>query len=181
MSMGFSINGPCLVKVKGRSNSLITSLSDLGLAESEIRVLPRMKHQGIKVDCTGSEVDVDEQWMFADALIKMKLVYFDREVMDNVMLMGMGQSAFTGMAEAGTLMGGGAAADSDVKYLSLSLLSPVGNKPWHFPHVRLTDQLEVPLGTKRSVWDVTFRAVPYGPFADGRFFQIALWDYSPDT
>lgn len=205
MARDFIINGETLVKVKGMGalsqDPTVVSpqpkLWELGLAADDVRVIPRFHHKDVMVDDFGPEVPAEVIWMLAEVGITMTLVHYDRGVLDRCLAESMGGWA-TGVQEAGTLtgmgtlMGGGRPRFSEnCHFISLNLLSPVLAQPWRFPTAYLAGlPAEVPLGTKRSLVRLNWRAVPYRPFfttADGTTTQeiksagAVLWDREADT
>jgi len=177
-----------MVGVKSRSDSGIASLTNLGLADTGIRISINTRFDDIMVDAWGQEIPIDVQWMLADANISMTLVHFDRAVLDVCMAlsMGGGSIAIGQVARAGQRLGQGLSRFTiGNNLIGLNLSSPVGNKPWRFWYTYLTGPaVEFPLGTKRSIVTLNWRAIPYttDPFNGGTGAQGSqLWDYSQDT
>ena len=194
MARDFFINGECLVRVKGNVNTTISSLSELGLSEDPIVVTPDLKHTDLNLDAWGSEVPADVQFKLAAVTVRMKLIHFDRAVLDTCLIesmAGAGNIAGAGLigmlARAGRRMGGGNARfAANNHFIGLNLTSPSeANKPWRFYSAYLTGPpMEMPLGTEKSVVALNWRVIPYtqdpwggGTGADG----VRLWDHSQDT
>lgn len=193
MARDLYINGETLVKVKGMEGSPIEDLSELGLAEGPIRVLPRFAHRDWFVDDFGTEVPAEVFTRLADATILMTLVHYDDAVLEACVIESLGGSADGAQWLHGTLAGAGIPlggnnvrfADGN-HYVDLNLLSPVANYPWRFYQCHLLGPPhEVPLGTKRSAVRLAWRAVPYVATLTGsgelRSAGAVLWDHVLDT
>lgn len=191
MARDFFINGESMVYVKGRADSLIGSLTELGLTEGPIRLSINFKQKDISVDAWGDEVPVDIQMKLAWVDISMNLAHFERSVLDVCILEGLGGAPVLGtMAHAGARMGNGlprfaAGGVNGNHFIGLNIASPVGNKPWCFLYSHLATQpMEFPLGTERSVVQVRWRAVPYttDPWGTGLgAYGTGLWTHVLDT
>lgn len=164
MARDFYVNGECLVLVKGRTDSSISSLSQLGLAADPVRVTPVFRHQDINVDAWG-QAPADVQWMLAEMMVSMTMIHFDRTVLNTciALSMGGGQPAVGQMARAGTRLGGGVTRFMPGNnYIGLQLTSPVGGIPWQFFFTYLMDPpVEFPLGTEKSLLPLRWRVIPY--------------------
>ena len=179
-------NGPTLVKVKGHAGSQIATLLDLGTSEDQVTWSPRFYHDPVIVGGTyGPSVPVDFQFMLADAIITMNLVYYDQAILEACIQESCaGGSAVGTMPRAGTLMGGQIARfTSGNHFIGLNLTSPVESKPYRFLAAYLTGQpLNYPIGPKRSVVQLNWHAIPY---PEGNIFSgsagIKLWDNTLDT
>ena len=186
MARDYFINGECLVRVKGATNSTIANLSELGLADNPIRVSYEFKHSDIKVDAWGS-VPPESQFMLAVANVSMTLVHIDRTVLDECVRLSMGGGSAVGVfPRAGTRMGGGGARFATTNNLiGLNLTSPVGSKPYRFLYSYLSaPPLEIPLGVEKSIFTLQWRVIPYtiDPWNNGLGAAgTALWDHTADT
>lgn len=168
MARNYFINGPALVSVDG---------AELGLSDSPIQVSVNMRHLDITVNAFGSEggtVPPEIHSMLADCTISMSLVHIDRAVLDTAMAKSMGGTTAGTLAKAGTLMG------ANSKFMSLSIKSPDGAKPWRFPSAYLAASFSIGLGVERSIHQLAWRALAYqaDPYGGGTGAQGAiLWDY----
>jgi len=191
MARDFFINGESLVLVLGAPATGIGTLQQLGLAVGDVTITPNFKHLDINVDAWG-EAPADVQWMLADVTIAMTLVHFDRTVLDTVLAlsMGGGQSAVGQMARAGRRLGSNTASlVNGNSYIRLNIASPIGQKPWRFFSSYLQGPgMEMPLGTKRSLMQLNWRAVPFttdpAQVNAGFIFgatNYPLWDHALDT
>jgi hypothetical protein len=176
-----------MVTVKGRSDSAIAAVSQLGLADSPITITPTFKFKDVNVDAWGM-APAEVQWMLAEAAISMRLINFDRAVLDAcvALSMGGGQPSVGQMARAGTLMGGNVPLFSPGNnYITLNILSPVDGKPWRFFTSYLAERpMEYPLGTEKSIVQLTWRAIPWtlDPWNGGLgATNVALWDNTVQT
>lgn len=180
--------------MKSRSDSAIATTTALGLSDVGIRITLNTRYDDIMVDAWGQEVPVDVQTMLSDAQINMTLVHFDRGVLDVVLALSMGGGGISigQVVSAGQRLGQGLPIFSPGNSLiSLNLTSPVGNKPFLFPTTYLTGPgMEYPIGTKRSIVNLNWRALPYAfptqanggiadPYNGGLGSQgVPLWQYA---
>lgn len=185
MARDYFINGPAMVTVKGNVNSSIANVQQLGLSQDPIRLSPRFNHMDIKVDAWAS-MPPEQQYMLADVSISMNLVHVDVPFLQTCMNLSMGGTSTYGtLVGAGTRMGGNTGRFTATwNYISLCILSPVGNLPYRFYNCYLTGQpLEIPVGVERSVFNLNWRAVPYftDPWNNGQGSNgVVLWDNTAD-
>lgn len=187
MARDYFLNGETLVKVKG-SVAGIQNLAELGLAIDTIVITPNFRHKDIRIDDFGPDIPAEVLWHLSDARIRMTLVHFDRNVLDSCLISSMaganGGTIPGTFSSCGTPMGGGVALFAvNNFYISLNLLSPVGNKPWRFRTTYLTNPpIEHPLGTGHSLVVLNWRAVPY-PISSIELISkgTILWDHTLDT
>ena len=191
MARDFFISGECLVTVKGRSDSAIAALSQLGLPLADIRVTPNFRHRDINVDAWG-EAPADVQWLLADLNVRMALLHIDRAVLDVCLSlsMGGGQALVGQFARAGTRLGNNLPRFAPGNnYIGLNLSSPIAGKPWRFGFAYLTGPpMEFPLGVEKSVVTLNWRVVPYTQDPAGIIAGLifgangyALWDHINDN
>lgn len=186
MPLAIFENGPTIVQVKGHAGTSISSLTTLGNAEGQVTWSPRFYHDDVIVGGTyGPNVPVDCQFMLADALITMDLVYYDQDALDAcIQESNAGATAFGTMPRAGTLMGGQFTRfTSGNHFIGLNLTSPVESKPMRFLAAYLTGQpLNYPIGPARSIVHLNWRAIPYpaGNILSGSA-TISLFDRTLDT
>lgn len=197
MSRDFFINGESMILVKGRSDSAISVATQLGLADSPIRLTPELRRKDLHVDAWGSELPADVQIFLAAVTVRINFIHFDRSILDTCIGLSMG-GVTTGsvgqLTRAGTRMGGGLPRFAvGNNYIGLNITSPVGNKPWRFYYAYLADTpFEFPLGTDASVVSTTWRVVPYtqDPWGGGSGENTVagtgaagyiLWDYLQDS
>ncbi len=159
------VNGETLVLVKGRSDSPIANLAQLGLCDSPIELSPDFNHLDVIVDAWG-RAPADIQFMNATFGVRMTLVHFDPTVLAACVSLAMGGvQAFGQTARAGTLMGGqNARFAPGNNYIGLNLTSPVAALPWCFYYSYLDRPPFVwPIGTERSLVTLNWRIVPFTP------------------
>lgn len=163
MSRVVYVNGETMVYVKGNTASPIANISELGLAESPIRVTLDSRYLDVQVDAWGGEIPIDVQNRLSAINVSMSLVHFDPAVLEACVEESMGASTFGVLARAGNLMGGNAPRFNPLNhYIGLNLASPVGLRPWRFYFAYLVGPpMDWPLGTERSVVTLNWRAVPY--------------------
>lgn len=179
------------MSVKGNTSSAIPSLTQFGLSEGPIRVIPEFRHRDITLDAWGGEVAAETQFMLAAVTVSMNLIHFDRSVLDTVLLESMGGAPAIGqLARAGSRLGNnlprfGAAGGLANHFMGLNIASPIANKTWRFFFSYLTQTpMEFPLGTEKSVVQLNWRVIPYtqDPWNNGLGAQGALlFDYGQDS
>lgn len=190
MARDFTIAGESLVLVKGNVNTLMSSVTQLGLPAAPIRVRPEFRHKDLKVDAWG-EAPPEIQFMLAWVNITMDLIHVDMNVLDAVLQESMGGAAAIGqLTRAGTRMGGGGARFSPTyHFVGLNIAAPVSARPWRFLHSYLTGPpIEHPVGTEASVITCNWRAIPYisdpanivGGIITGAT-NVPLWDHVLDN
>lgn len=185
MARDFQIFTEALVRVRGGAHlsGVMSTVTDLGLAEKPITIRPNWVHRDIHYDDFGPNVPPEVMWMLADVQISMRLVHYDQLILDTCMIEAeAGGSAFSAaavaaatrfagtLAPAGSLMGNNLPLfASGNHYISMSIvpaIGPLGNQlPYRFPSCYLTGPAVVlPLGTEKTLAEVTWRAIPYTPY-----------------
>lgn len=166
MSRDFYINGETMVSVKGRSDSAIGSIQQLGLCADQIRVVPQWRHLEIEVNAWAGVPEA--QFMMAYADIAMNLVHFDPIILETCIQESMGGAPAIGaMAHAGARLGNGQPRFAPGiltgnHLIGLNLSSPVAGLPWRFFYTFLSSPpVDWPLGAERSVVHLNWRAIPY--------------------
>jgi len=194
MARDIIVNGEALIRVRfgaqlpaSISNILSsnTNLSELGLAQNEVRITPNFHHLDIYADDFGPEIPAEIHWMLADANISMTLVHYDNTILDYCLqqsIAGGGNPTNEGtLAPAGTPMGGFVPfLASGYFFVSLNIISPVLGQAWRFPSAYLSENpIVLPLGTKRSLVELNWRAVPFGTHSTGEISSsgVVLWDH----
>lgn len=221
MARAYQINGESLLLIRFGAHMVsgcITGsapvgnfLYQLGLAERGVMISPNLNHMDVLIDDFGPNVPPEVLWNMADCIVTADLVHYDRGVLDACLLESMGGGVNTEIDPAlfplpfaggnnGTMMPAGTPLGnwcpfqaSGNHYMSLNITSPQENFPWRF----LTTYMPVrpfilPVGTKRSVAQIMFRAIPYqDPLRHstggdtGYREQLAsgsiIWDHTLDT
>lgn len=190
MARNYYTNGETMVKVKGRADSSIANLSDLGLCDSPIRIQIMTNRLNIKVDAYG-DGPPESQFMGAGAMIYMTLVHFDPDVLEACLQESWGSSPGVGLlGHAGSLMGNGlprfgAGGVLGNHFVGLNLISATGQRPWRFYHCSLADNpIEFPIGAERSLIQLTWQAFPYSadPWNSGNgSYGVPIYDHTADT
>ena len=165
--------------------------TQLGLADSPIAITIDVKYDDVIVDAWGQEVPIDVQMFGTEARISMTLVHFDPSVLRACIALSMGFPSAEGqVARAGTLMGGNQPRFTPGNnFIGLNIASPVAGLPWRFYQTWLTGpSVDWPLGTKRSLVRLNWRAIPYPPGTppdpyNGGFgsLNVPLYDHVLDT
>lgn len=190
MTRGYYVNGETMVKVKGRSDSTIANLSELGLTDHSIRIGIQNHRLKIRVDTMG-DAPPESQFMGASASVTTVLVHFDSDILDFCIQEGWGSSpAFGQLGHAGSLMGNNKArfAPGGVDgnhFIGLNIISARSMRPWRFYFTTLADNpIEFPIGTERSLVTVNWDALPYStdPWNNGNgSYGIPIWDHTADN
>ena len=173
------------MKVKGRATSFLESLKELGLAVDSIKVSPIFKHRDIHCDDFGPDIPVDVMWKLAECHISMTLIHYSVNVLKACVNESMAGSDDGTLAANGTLMGAGKQNNNAKNhYISLNLLAPILEDPWHFPAAYLSDRpVEYPLGVNVQTVVMSWRAIPYVAYSLGapqtselKSKNAVLWD-----
>lgn len=168
MARDFFINGPTMVFVKGRTDSTIANLTELGLTDVPVRVRPQFRHRPIKVDAWG-DAPPEVQFMLATVEITASLIHFDRDVLDACLRLSMGGVLDTGMLPiAGTRLGNkkplfhpGSSLVGN-HFVQLALSGPISGKPWRFFACYMnTIPMDFPLGVEKSAVVTNWTCIPY--------------------
>ena len=198
MARDVIINGETMVRVRfgGHVSPSVsnivgssTNLSELGMADAAVRIMPRFSHQDVNIDDFGPDVPAEVLFNLAEVNIQFTLVHYDIAVLARCLQESMAGGGFaTGnegtMAPAGQPMGAGLAPlSSGNHFVSLNLLSPVLAYPWRFRSAYLADRpVEIPIGSKRTLAICNWRAIPYQPLASEILSSGApLFDHTLDT
>lgn len=149
-----------------------TTIYNLGLAIGSIKVSPKYSHHDIHPDDFGPEVPAEVLSNLMEASIHMTFVHWDIDVMRFCLAEAHGGERIAGFLGEGVMkgcgipLGGGKRIwESGNHYVTLAILSEQLGLPWRFPTTYIMGNAILPLGTKRSLLDVTWRAIPYvAPF-----------------
>jgi hypothetical protein len=197
MARGFYISGESLVQVKGRGDSAIATVSQLGLSADQIHVALDSNYEDMTVEAWG-HAPPDVQYMLSSAIITMNLVHFDAAVLDECLRLSMGGAPTVGtVSHAGQPLGNNKArfavatgnpatgAAGGNNFIGLNITSPVAARPWRFLMTYLANQpMRHPLGVRRSIVSLQWRAIPYttDPYNNGLgAYNTVLWDRTLDT
>lgn len=151
MAESLHVNGEAHIKVvlAGSTVSLLGVTIDGADAEVRDITVP------VYVDTTGGPEGppFDEQQMLSDATIRAQLVYYDDAVLAAV----RGRPNADGLqGQAGAFWGQGSG------YFKLIVTAlTAGELGFTFPTARVRDAARGKLGTRRTVWDVTFYGIGY--------------------
>lgn len=211
MPRDFIINGEALVRVRFGNHIISgsvgalgsttvpvgadTPLYELGLATEGIIVSPHLYHKNVHVnDFGGQEGPPSEVIPFPpECNITMTLIHYDHEVLDACVAESHGgKIPSTRGPTAGTLHGstgiplgcGRPLGASGNHYISVNISSPQLDFPWRFPaSYLLTPPLEIPVGTKASVVQLNWKAIPYQTMVSGeiRSSGATTWDHGADA
>lgn len=188
MARDYQVPGECMVYVKGRAGSAIAALTELGLTEDPVTIVPEWKHHEINLNAWGTGgIPNEVQWMLGAVTVQFNLIHFDPDVLDVCLREAQGGSTGPGtMRRAGIRLGNGAARFAATNFfIGLNLTSPITNKPYRFYHSFLTgNPAQYRIGVEKQVVPVQFRVIPYSPDpwnggtgAEG----VVLWDNTLDN
>lgn len=189
MSRAFYVNGESMVLVKGRSDSSIGTLTQLGLTDSPIEILLDYKHLPIDVNAYGY-VPPEVQAMGMMARVNMTLVHFDEDILQALVQESLAAPAEGQLGHAGALLGNGAARFAPGvltgnKLFGVNIQSAIGQQPWRFLYCMLMGTpLRWPMGAERSLVQVSFLGIPYSadPWNGGNgSYGVAVYDHVLDT
>lgn len=189
MARGYFVMGEAMTYVKGRADSAIGTLVELGLTSDPIQIQIQTHRRNIRVDAFG-DGPPESQFFGAGATIAQTLVHFDKAILNTCLQEAWGSSpAFGTMGHAGSLMGnnlprfgpGGALGNH---FIGLNIASAAGQIPWRFYFTALADNPMVfPLGTEKSLVQLNWQAFPYSqdPWNGGNgSFGVPIWDHVLD-
>ena len=189
MARSYYIEGEAMVLVKGRSDSAIGTLTQLGLTSEPIRVTEEYKHLEIGVDAYGY-VPPEIQGMGMVARVDMTLVHFDAAILQACIAESLSAPAEGQLGHAGALVGNGQARFAPGvltgnHYIGLNIQSAIGQQAWRFLYSVLLGTPTVwPLGAERSLVRASWLAVPYSadPWNNGTgSYGVTVWDHSLDS
>lgn len=191
MSRDFYINGESLIRVRSRSDSAIGTIQELGLTEGPIRISPTYRHKDINVDAWGGEIPAEVQFMLAECTISLSLIHFDVSILATCQALSKGfLPTANPLTQDGTFARAGQRLGNNTarflpgnNYIGLNITSPVSAYPWRFLNTYITNPLDWPLGTEKSVLTVNFRCIPYtqDPYGGGTgAYGYILWDHLTD-
>jgi hypothetical protein len=182
MARAYFINGETMVYVKGAAGTAIASLTELGLSDTEVRIILGSKYDDIKVNAYGEMVPPEIQVFGGEARLSFTLVHFDQAVLRECIRLANAAPVEGQEGRAGTLMGGGVALGvAGNNYVQFGFSSPIGQLPWRFFACILTDSPEWPVGTHRSIVQCNVRAIPYSvdPWNNGTgLLGVPLYDHN---
>jgi len=202
MARDIQVNGETLVNVRFGAHVPVsvsnipgssTNLSQLGLSSDPIKITYEFYHQDLRADDFGPNCPPDVQSMMATVKIGMRLVHYDKTILDYCTAAAMGGIRLIGgapqlpgvMEPAGKMLGANRTyLASGYHFIGLNLVSAI-TSGYHFPAAYLeTPPYVVPLGTERSIVDLNWRAIPYQrPNLSGDVISsgVILWNYTLDT
>lgn len=178
MPRDIQINGECLVSVKGGahlSGGPLGVLTELGLSDADVRVIPRSFHRDQAVAGFGPNVPPEVTWLLSEVYVRMTLIHYDKDALQVCLAESMGGADITLSPIPGLTFGDGQLVGagqplgryrphlaSGCHYVSLNLASPVEQLPWRFPTAYLADTpVEYALGTKAQRVQLNWRVIPY--------------------
>lgn len=150
----------------------------------------------MRVNDFGPQTPPDVQTALADVTVTMTLIHFDQQILRACIQEALGGGTEGVMNGSMIPLGSGwPLFNANCHFISLNVLSPVGNVPWRFRASYMTGlPLEIPLGTKASVVQIAFRAIPYVPGtvpstnpnivninSEIRAKGTVLWDHNSDA
>jgi hypothetical protein len=156
MARSFYVNGEASVAC-----NLGSGLAELGISVDGVSITIDEFDDGIQVDTFGPHVFGEYQYFLLDAIVKAELVFFDPVVID-AWLTGLPTTG----GNLGTYGNAGVLLVSSGAAGRLLIRSTPGNagitgnaQCWNFPYAYLLDSQEIKIGTVRSTWNLTWKAV----------------------
>lgn len=147
MAEAIHVDGEARVKV---GTGAAGALEILGVSVDGVDIEERDHTEPIFTDTFGPMVPFDEQSFLSSALIRVELVFYDEPVLAKV------RGRISGVdgryAKAGALWGAGS------KYFRLLIDCQRDSFPRNYLNARLLDSYPVKVGTRKSVWHLTFFA-----------------------
>lgn len=183
MSRRYIIYEECMVMVKIGASTPV----ELGLTSEPIHIAERLYHHDINIDDFGPNIPAAVLTMGGDVTIRMTLVHYDPDVMDDCIAQAKGRSdGFPGVLGAV-----GTPIFSRPRGLGIRLnLIPLKEKPWRFFSAHLDgNPLEIPIGTERTLLAANWRALPNksadfieyrGNVGEIRSAEAIIWDNGID-
>lgn len=198
MSREFVVFGEFIVKVSG---GLVGGMEELGLTSEQVRINPRYNFRDILTDDFGA-APVETRWDMADAVVSMTLVHYDPDVLNKCMGSAMGGGGLDAgnatdnidgfMAGAGRILGYNRGLGTGSNMYVTVYLIPADDgefEPYRFHACYLdTKPLMIPLGTERSLVQMSWRVIPYQKItvSGGVMVEtssqegVTLWDHSDE-
>lgn len=189
MARSYVVNGETMVLVKGRSDSAIGALSELGLCTDSIQIQITANRKNIRVDAYGDSPP-EQQFFGGGANVNFTLVHFDGTVLETCLNESWGGATAGALGHAGQLMGNGLArfgpgGFAGNHFIGLNLVSANGSLPWRFLYSCLAENpITYPVGTLRSEVQNNWQAFPYSadPWNGGLgSYGVPIFDRTADT
>jgi hypothetical protein len=174
MAREFYVNGEASV-ASGTGGG--GALEEMGISVDGVSITINEYNDGIMIDTRGPHVPGEYQYFLNDADIKMELVYFDEAVVEKWLSGTPGiPNSYLEWDDAGQLLFlTGRAARLLIRSTPFGTGLTGQADCYNFPLAILTGAAETKLGTVRSTWTLTFKAMPaYQPCST--FGQIVLDD-----
>lgn len=132
-----------------------TGFSYLGLSGKDgVRISIEPNQQDVDTDASGPG-PADVQEFPPTATIRFVLSAWATDILDFLMTTPIGSTDWL----PGETLPPGLLLGQNGAMKSLRIESPYGEKPWVFPYCHLTGAREVNLGTARSGWNISLRAI----------------------
>lgn len=165
MATTYHVPGPVQISTGTGSAG---ALQLLGLTEDGVDLSIDTAMEPLMSDVAGVSKPADLQDMGDDATIRVPLVTYDSTVLEVLRKRGGSASGVSGAR--GALMGTGG--------IAFRLLLNSADEPWNFFTAILRNAQEVKLGTKYSVWRLTFYAWVFVPAGNTTPAGLKLYDRS---
>jgi hypothetical protein len=190
MTRAYYVNGETMTLVKGRSDSTINELTELGMSQESISITIQSERRPIIVDAYGGKPP-ESQFFGAMAAVSMSLVNFDPDILEFCLTESWGSSPGVGqLGHAGALLGNGLArfAPGGVNgnhFIGLNIQSALGTQPWRFLYAYLADNpIDWPIGAEKSIVRTSWESIPYSPdpWNNGNgSYGVQLYDHTLDS
>lgn len=152
MAMQLHVSGEARVRTgTGAANAL----EDLAVCVNGVTITFSPNNEDVIVDTFGPTTPFDIQQFLATATIEAEMVFFDEGVWERAVQRSMANASWGTMPPAGTLLG------QSGSLFRVLVLSPYEGIPYNFPACYIADSMTIPIGTRRTLPKVTFKAIPY--------------------
>jgi hypothetical protein len=160
MARSFYVNGEASILTLNNG-----SLTPLGISVDGVTVTVTQFQDGIATDTFGPHVFTPYMYMGNDAIIRAELVYFDPQIINKYLTGLPGLLTTPGVfGSIGTLFPN---VNSGLDYSNRLVVQctpqsggiTANAQCYNFPNAFLIDSAEIKIGTMRSTWTLTWRAV----------------------
>ena len=166
MPAAYHVQGPALIKT---GTGAAGALESLGYSEDGVEISVREYREPVRTDVAGPAVPADLQHMGADAIIRARLSAYDLGVLVKVRKR-HDATADGQLPTLGRLVG--TAGDA---------FKPViagADEVWRVPTAILREAQDTKLGTRYTVWSLTFYAWAFIPATATTPKDIVLYDHT---
>lgn len=170
MATAYHVNGPAIVSIGGQGTS--GSLQVLGYTEDGADIEINNEFEPIMGDVGGPSKPQDLQDMGDDATIRLRLLSYDINVLNQIRTNWIGEGSLEGTrGPAGFLMGSNNAAFRVV-------IASATDEPWRFFSCIARGLQGTKIGVRKTVWNLNLYAWAFIPATATSASGIALYDHT---